>query len=502
MLQSRTGLHPDLAGHEFTLDDIVFPPCRLPDFERREVDLATRATRNLSLRLPLISSPMDTVTGADMAILLARLGGIGVIHYNFGTLDEQMEEVRKVRRFEAGFIHGPMVIGGDTSLGQLQEVARKVGFSSFPVTEDGTLDGRLIGMVTNRDVRYQEDPTIRVRQVMTPRQRLVVARREDTLDVDDIRAANKLIRGHNLDTLPVVDAQDRVVGLVTDSDLRKNAEYALATKDANKQLKVLVAVESRLVQDTKERIKMASELGASGIVVDARQIYREHLEIARFCKREAPQMEVILGNVVTREVAAAVLDEAGDCIDAFRVGIGGGEVCITTETTGLGRALGSAIHEVAEAICHFAPRRGHIGLIADGGIKTPLHVVGALGLGAAAVMMGSGLAGFEESPSRALFDEHLNRTIKRVRGMGSEEAIKQRAGANRYMTTSDPAEERFPEGIEKIIPYRGSGTLELNRLFAGVKTALQGLGFRSIQELQENVWIAPRVRAPSKGMLA
>ncbi|MDE3077960.1 MAG: IMP dehydrogenase, partial [Chloroflexota bacterium] len=277
--------------------------------------------------------------------------------------------------------------------------------------------------------------------------------------------------------------------------------YALATKDANKQLKVLVAVESRLVQDTKDRIKMAAELGASGIVVDARQIYREHLDIARFSKAEAPDMEVILGNVVTREVACAVLEEAGQYIDGFRVGIGGGEVCITTETTGLGRALGSAIYEVAQAIGEHEPRQGQVGLVADGGIKTPLHIIGALGLGATGIMMGSGLAGFEESPTRAIFDERVNRTIKRVRGMGSEEAIKLRAGQNRYMSTLDSAEERFAEGIEKLIPYRGSGAVELSRLFNGVRTGFQGLGCKTVPELRENIWIVPRVVSTSKGML-
>ena len=500
MIDHRTGLHPDLREREFTLDDVVFPPCRLPDFERREVDLSTQVTRNLCLKLPLVSSPMDTVTGADMAILLAKLGGIGVIHYNFSTIEEQLEEVRKVRRFEAGFISDPLVVHPAMTLAELRAITQRAGFASFPVTQDGTLSGRLLGMVTNRDVRYQENVSLTVASVMTPRDRLVVARREETLDRNDIRAANKLIRGHNLDTLPVVDGADRVVALVTDSDLRKNDRYALASKDANKQLKVMVAVESRLVQDTRDRIAMAADLGASGIVVDARQVYREHLDIARFSKEVAPQLEVVLGNVVTREVASAVLEEAGDCVDALRVGIGGGEVCITTETTGLGRALGSAIHEVAQAIEAYAPRLGPIGLIADGGIKTPAHIIGALGLGATGVMMGSGLAGFDESPSRAIFDERVNRTIKRVRGMGSEEAIKQRAGANRYMSTLDSAEERFPEGIEKLIPYRGSGASELNRLFSGVKTAMQGLGFRTLPELRRGIWIAPRIIATSKGM--
>ncbi len=495
------GLHPDLQGHEFTLDDIVFPPLALPDFERGEVDLTVRVSRNLSIKLPLVSSPMDTVTGSGMAILMARMGGIGVIHYNFATLDEQMDEVRKVRRFEAGFVRQPIIIGPTMTLRELKELAGKLGFSSFPVTDDGTLDGKLVGMVTNRDFRYKEDPSLVVAQLMTPRDRLIVARKEDTLDKDNIRAANTLIRGHNLDTLPIVDAQDRIAAIVTDSDLRKNDLYPAATKDGNKQLKVLVAVESRLTQDAKDRIVAAAALGASGVVVDARQIYQEHLRIAKFVKEEAPELDVILGNLVSGQVAKTVLTEAGHLVDGLRIGIGGGEVCITTETTGLGRALGSAIYEVAQTAKQLEPTCGYVGLIADGGIKTPLHIIGALGLGASGVMMGSGLAGFEESPSRAIFDEQHNRTIKRVRGMGSEEAIKLRAGANRYMTTLDTVEERFAEGIEKVIPYKGNGALELNRMFAGVRTAMQGLSCRTVEELQQKIWILPRLQAASKGTI-
>ncbi|MDE3077364.1 MAG: IMP dehydrogenase, partial [Chloroflexota bacterium] len=213
MSSNRAGLHPDLQGREFSLDDIVFPPRRLPDFERPEVDLSVKLTRNLSLKMPLVSSPMDTVTGADMSILLAKLGGIGVIHYNFGTIEEQMDEVRKVRKFESGFIKDPLVIGPETTLEELAKLSRRMGFSSFPVTEDGTLQGQLVGIVTNRDVRYQEDLSLTVGSVMTPRSRLIVASREETLDRNDIRAANRVIRGHNLDTLPIVDRTNRIVAL-------------------------------------------------------------------------------------------------------------------------------------------------------------------------------------------------------------------------------------------------------------------------------------------------
>lgn len=496
----KSKLHSSLQGVEFTLDDIVFPPLKIPDFEWKDVDLTTQLTKQITLKTPLLSSPMDTVTGARMAILMALLGGIGVIHYNFPTIQDQMREVEKVRKFEAGFVKNPIVLGQDATVGDVLEMAAKYGFYSFPITLDGTLSTPMVGLVTRRDVRYREDNSLSVVQVMTPAKKLIVAHKRQTLDKNDIRAANAVIKANNLDTLPIIDDKFRVVALVTDSDLSKDKQYPLATKDENKQLKVLIAVESRL-EVAKERIMAAKDTGASGIVVDARNIFQDHLEIAKWTKKECPELEVILGNVVTGEVVRLVMKEAGKYIDALRVGMGTGEVCTTTESLGLGRALGSALYEVDQAPSLFKKKFGHVGLIADGGIKSPHHIVGALMLGASAVMMGSELAGLDESPKTPEYSSERKQMVKEVRGMGSAEAIRERAGAARYMVSQISMEDRYPEGIKKIIAYRGSGEKAIKMLFSGVRQAMHGLGHKNLQELYQDGLILPIREATSKGSL-
>lgn len=493
-------LHPSLQTSEFTLDDIVFPPCKIPDFEFREVDLTTRLTARITLKTPLISSPMDTVTEHKMATLMALMGGIGVIHYNFPTIDDQMREVERVRRFEAGFVLNPIVLGTNATIRQVFEAAEMYGFFSYPITEDGTLKTPLVGFVSRRDVRYRENPDLNIKSVMTPKNRLVVAHRKDTLDIGDVRIANRIIREHNLDTLPIIDDDYRLVALVTDSDLSKDKKYPMATKDANKQLKVLVAVESRLTA-AKDRIVKAAQVGASGIVVDARNIFRDHLEIAKWVKKEVPELDVIIGNAVTSDIINLVMDEAGDCVDAFRIGMGTGETCVTTESLGLGRPLGSALYDIDQAMRMYRTGERHIGLIADGGIKTPHHMVGALALGANAVMMGSELAGLEESPVKANFDTEKNQLVKSVRGMGSAEAIRERAGAHRYMVSGSDPVDRYPEGVKKVIPYKGEGEQTIGLFISGMRQALHGLGHRNLDQLYNEVRIFPAKRAISKGSL-
>lgn len=503
---AREKLHPSLKHSEFTLDDISFPPLKIPDFEARDVDLSTRLTDRLTLRIPLMSSPMDTVTEHQMAILMALQGGIGVIHYNFPTIEDQMKEVTRVRKFEAGFIRNPVVLGKDISVGKVFEEAEKHGFFSFPITEDGTLETKMIGIVTRRDVRHQEDMSLNITAVMTRAENLKVAHRRDTLDINDIRLANKLIRDFNLDTLPIIDDDFKIVALVTDSDLAKDKRYPLATKDNNKQLQVLVAVESRL-EAAKERIKAAAEFGAAGIVIDARNIFVDHLQIAKWVKHEAPELDVIIGNAVTFEVIDSAMKEAGDSIDAFRIGIGGGEVCISTESLGIGRPLGSSIFETSRAVdeavkkyCKDSHR--HVGVIADGGVKMyPAHIVGALMLGADVVMMGSELAAMTESPRPEQWDPDSNQLVKYVRGMGSAEVMQERAGGNRYMVDKTSFLNRFPEGKKKQIPYKGDGEDHIKTLFMGVKQAFHGLGHRTIEDLQRDGYIIPFRRAASKGSL-
>lgn len=497
---SHSKLDPLLKTSEFTLDDLEFPPLKIPDFEWKDVDLTTKLTKHITLKMPLVSSPMDTVTEHRMAILMALLGGIGVIHYNFPTIEDQMEEVRMVRKFEAGFIKNPVVLSKKATIGDVFEKAKETGFFSYPITEDGTLDTPVVGFVTRRDVRYQEDMNKSVQEVMTPRARLIVAHRKKTLDRNDIRAANAIIRASNIDTLPIVDDKFRIVALVTDRDLSKDQSYTQATKDDNKQLKVLVAVESRL-DLAKERILAAKESGACGIVVDARNIFADHLQIAKWVKKHVADLDVILGNVVSAEVVKLVMKETGGFVDAFRVGIGGGEVCTTTESLGIGKPLGRAVYDVDQVLKPYLKKFGHIGIIADGGIKSPHHIVGALMLGASAVMMGSMLAGLDESPIKAEYDPVRGYMVKTVRGMGSAEVIRERAGSNRYMVSGNAASERFPEGVKKVVAYKGSGEDYIKMLFAGVRQALHGLGHANLKEVYRDGFAISANRATSKGSL-
>lgn len=497
----RGKLHPALQNQEFTLDSVIFPPCKIPCLELADIDLMSRLTERITLKTPLISSPMDTVTGSDMAILMASQGGIGAIHFNYPTIEDQMREVEKVRRFEAGFIRNPQVLGVHDKVGDVYERAKENGFFTYPITEDGTLATPMVGIVKNSDVRYRENMDQPISQVMTLREQMVVAHAKDTLDKNDIRAANAIIRQRNLETLPIVDDEFKIVALVTDRDLQKDIQYPLATKDKNKQLKVLVAVESRL-NLARERIIAARDTGASGIIIDARNVFADHLNIARFARKEAPDLDVIVGNVVMPEVAQMILEEVGECIDALRVGIGTGEVCITTEELGIGRPLGSSLYDIDKVVRRYTEQTGrYIGMIADGGIKYSRHIVAALMLGAHAVMMGSELAGLDASPVKDVWDANRRMRVKKARGMGSAAVINERAGSNRYMLTGTQVNERVAEGIEKTVPYKGPGDQYISLLFSGVRQSLHGLGHRNLEEAYKDGYLIPAVKAESKGSL-
>ncbi len=503
-------IHPSLLNREFWYKDITLIPNKLPDFERDEVDLSTYFTKGIRLKTPFVSSPMDTVTGAQMAILMALFGGIGVLHFNYSTVEEQIEELEKVKRFEAGFVFQPVILSPRHTIRDVYLINEKYGFFSVPITEDGTLKSKLVGIVTHRDIRYRQDLQTPLAKVMTPRRKLVVAKKELTVDKNDLEYANRLIRRHNLDTLPVVDSADRVVALVTDSDLKKNQMYPLATKNENKQLRVFLAVESRLAL-AKKRIGKAWEAGADGIVVDAGIVFREQIDIARYCKMNFPELQVVLGNVDSAEMVTTIIKEAGRFCDALRVGVGPGRACITQQHLGTGRAQGSAVLDCALTVKQLEPDYGPMPLIADGGIRVldaadqktaeklarisaqsevfrPGDISKALALGAQTVMMGSILAGLDESPGEREFDDEENRMVKKYRGMGSLEAMERRSAVRYAM---DKAKIKVAEGRVIKVPYRGSGYVFLPELIAGVKQSLQKQAFRTIEQLQQEADIRP-----------
>jgi len=322
---------------------------------------------------------------------------------------------------------------------------------------------------------------------MTPKEKLITASKKETLDKNDVRAANKVIRKHNLDTLPIVDDNFRLVALVTDSDIQKNEKYPLATKDENKQLKVLIAVESR-ISLARERIQKGIEVGVDGIVIDASVVFKEQLEIAKETKKNFPKLEVILGNIDSGKMVEEIVKEAGQWVDALRVGIGPGAACVTQEYLGVGRAQASAVWDCSQAAKKLKKSGFIIPIIADGGIKKPADIIKALALGAQTVMMGSMLAGLEESPGEEEFDEELGYMVKKYRGMGSLEAMAKR-GAVRYGI--EKTSIKIPEGKVIKVGYKGSGYILLPKLIAAVKQGLQKLGSKNISSLQETTEIRP-----------
>ncbi len=524
-------LHPDLIGKEFWYDDITLIPNRLPDFERNEVNLTTYFTKRIKLKTPFVSSPMDTVTGSEMAILLALMGGIGVIHYNYPKIDDQIREVERVKRFEAAFVKKPIVLSPKKTVGDVYEIAREHGFYSVPITQDGTLETKLVGIVTRRDVRYIDDMSIPLEKIMTPKERLIIAYRRDTLDKNDVKEANRIIKENNLDTLPILDDDYRLVAIVTDSDIQKDKRFQLATKDDNKQLRVFIAVESRL-NIAKERIGKAYDAGVDGIVTDAGVAFKEQFVIGRYCKENFPQMDVVLGNVDSAEMVRSIITEASKYCDALRVGIGPGFACITQQELGTGRAQASAVLDCAQEAKRLEKEYGFMPTIADGGIRTldlyenlfnnwsdqekreelskvlyklekvselseiskPGDITKALSLGAPSVMIGSRLAGLDESPGEKEFDYESNRMVKKFRGMGSLEAMEGRS-AERYGYNFGKKDViKVAEGIVTKVPYMGSGYDFIPQVIAGVKQSFQKQGFRNIQELQEYADIMPMPR--------
>ncbi len=453
-------MRADKFGWEgLTFDDVLLVPARsrvLP----RDIDLTSWLSRNIKLNLPLLSAGMDTVTEARMAIAIAREGGIGVIHRNM-TAEEQAGEVDKVKRSEHGVITNPFCLSPDHHLNDAAALMERYRISGVPIT----MGDKLVGILTNRDLRFEEDYTRPINEVMT-HERLVTAPEGTTL-----KEAQEILRRHKIEKLPIVDEEFNLKGLITIKDIEKTIQYPRASKDANGRLLAAAAV--GVGRDAVTRTEVLLEAGVDLIVVDSAHGHAQQvIDTVKEVKDLFPDLEIMGGNIATAEGARDLI-KAG--ADAIKVGVGPGSICTTRVIAGIGVPQITAIYESSRA----AGEHG-VPVIADGGIKFSGDITKALAAGASAVMMGSLLAGTEESPGE--FEIYQGRSYKVYRGMGSLGAMKEGA-RDRYFQEYE--QKLVPEGIEGRVPFRGTIGDMVYQMAGGLRAGMGYCGVTTIDELQQ-----------------
>ena len=459
---------PKFSPVGLTYDDVLLLPAH-SDLMPSEADTGARITRKLRLRIPIVSSPMDTVTEARMAIAMARQGGVGVLHRNL-SIEDQTQQVDLVKRSEAGMITDPVTCGPDATLADVDRLCAHYRISGVPVTSD---DGTLLGIVTNRDIRFESDMSRPVDQVMT-KMPLVTAPVGVAAE-----EALRLLKEHKIEKLPLVDQGGRLRGLITVKDFTKSEKFPSATKDAGGRLVVGAAV--GVGEDAKLRAQSLIEAGVDFLIVDTAHGHAQSvLDMVRQIKANA-DIEVIGGNIATRQGAQALID-AG--VDGVKVGVGPGSICTTRVVAGVGVPQVTAIYEAS-----LAARPAGIPVIGDGGLQYSGDIAKAIAAGADTVMLGSLLAGCEESPGEMVFVN--GKQYKMYRGMGSLGAMRNRErgksySKDRYFQDDVLREDKLiPEGIEGQVPFRGPLSAVADQLVGGLRMAMGYCGARTIAELQE-----------------
>ncbi len=461
----------------YTFDDVLLVPAHssvLP----RDVSLSTQLTRDIRLNLPLLSAAMDTVTEARLAISMAQEGGIGIIHKNMSA-EQQAHAVSKVKRHESGVVKDPVTIGPNMLIGELLAMLsqRKRKMSGLPVVENG----KVVGLVTNRDLRFEKRLDQPVSAIMTPRDRLVTV--PEGTSIEDAR---EIMHEHKVERVLVLNEKDELKGLITVKDILKTTEFPNANKDSEGRLRVGAAV--GVGPDTDERVKALVEAGVDVIVVDTAHGHSQGvLDRVKWVKQNYPQVQVIGGNIATAQ-AARDLVAAG--ADAVKVGIGPGSICTTRIVAGVGVPQLTAIHNVATALAGTG-----VPLIADGGIRFSGDVAKALAAGASCVMLGGMFAGTDEAPGE--IELYQGRSYKSYRGMGSLGAMSQGSSDRYFQDKQENADKYVPEGIEGRVPYKGPIVQIIHQLVGGLRSSMGYLGCKSITEMHEK---AEFVEITSAGM--
>lgn len=445
-----------------TFDDVLLIPA-FSDVTPNMVKLHTRFSRNINLNIPVVSAAMDTVTEYEMAIAIARQGGIGVIHKNM-PIEAQAAMVRKVKRAESGMIYDPVTITPDANVGDALALMHENKIGGIPVV-DG--EGMLVGIVTNRDLRFQKDMTIKISEVMTC-ENLV------TTTNPDLAEASEILLRHKIEKLPVVDANGKLIGLITYRDITKIQDYPMACKDAKGRLRVAAGV--GVTSDTLDRVKALAEAGVDAVVIDTAHGHSANVvNTLKSVKEAFPQIDVLVGNIATAE-AAEFLVKAG--ADGIKVGIGPGSICTTRIVAGVGVPQLSAIFNAAKVAHSYG-----VPVIADGGLRYSGDIVKALAAGGDSVMMGSMLAGVEESPGETII--YNGRKFKSYRGMGSIEAM-QAGSKDRYFQSEKTDSSKFvPEGIVARVPYKGTLAETVYQLIGGLRSGMGYCGAKDIEALHD-----------------
>ncbi len=445
-----------------TFDDVLLLP-RHSTVHPRDVDVTSRLTRNIPLNIPLLSAAMDTVTEAEMAIAMARQGGVGIVHKNM-SIELQASQVDRVKRSESGMILNPITLTPDASLRDAHKLMAQFSISGVPIVQK---EGKLVGIITNRDLQFETDLDRPIEDVMT-RDKLVTVPVGTSLD-----AAERILHEHKIEKLPVVDEKGYLKGLITVKDIFKRRQFPTAAKDEHGRLKVGGAV-GTATRD-QERAAALVDAGVDVLVIDSAHGHSEGVLAATARIKEAfPDVDLIAGNVATREGARSLVERGAD---AVKIGVGPGSICTTRVVTGVGVPQLTAIMEGVEG-CN-----GEVPVIADGGIKYSGDIVKAIAAGASAVMMGSMLAGTEESPGESFLLE--GRRFKVIRGMGSLSAMEEGSADRYFQESSIELRKLVPEGIEGRVPYKGPVADVLYQLVGGLRSGMGYCGAASVAELHE-----------------